>query len=129
MKVFITSVILLITSFIFSQENTTSELDGVEISYKYSGGNNYNIKFIDGKISYRFLTGSRPEKRWGPFAYKASKTENNKYFLSWYEESYEDFVTLLLNPTKKTLFGSALIVKKDKNLLHFQKAVITEYKK
>ena len=112
-----------------SQGNLTRELDGVEMTYQYSGGNSYNLKFENGTISYRFLNGSRPEKWWGPFVYKASKTDNNDYFLSWYEESYGDYVTQLLNPSKKTLFGSALIIKRDKNIFHFEKAIISEYKR
>lgn len=127
MKTLITIGILLIATFSFSQTNLTSELEGVEIKYQYSGGNKYNVKFENGTISYRFLTGSRPEKWWGPFAYQASKTENGEYFLSWYEKGYGDYVTLLLNTKTKTIWGSAIIIKGDKSIVHFQKASITEF--
>ena len=111
------------------QDKITNELDGVNISYQYTGGNAYNVKFENGNISYRYLAGSKPEKWWGPFKYKAIKTENGEYFLSWFEEGYGDIVTLLLNPKKKTILGSALIVKGEKKIFHFQQAKISEYKK
>ena len=112
-----------------AQEKKTNELDGVNMTYQYEKGNAYNVKFEKGNISYRYLAGSKPEKWWGPFKYKAIKTENNEYFLSWFEEGYGDIVTLLLNPTNKTIFGSALIVKGEKKIFHFQTAKISEYKK
>jgi hypothetical protein len=80
--------------------NYTSELDGAEMTYAYSKGNSYNLKFENGTISYRFLTGSRPDLWWGPFPYKDFKTENNEHFLSWFEEGYGDMVTQLLDPGK-----------------------------
>ena len=109
-----------------AQDALTNELDGLVITYNYSGGNAYNLKFENGTISYRFLNGSKPEAWWGPFSYKATKIENGTYFLSWYEEGYGDHVTLLLNMSEKTIWGSALIISKTKKHLHFQKASISK---
>lgn len=111
-----------------AQETLTNELDGVEMTYKYSGGNAYNVKMENGNLSYRYLAGSKPEKWWGPFKYKAVKTNNGEFFLSWFEDGYGDIVTLLLNPANKTIVGSALIVKGEKKIFHFQHAKISEYK-
>ena len=44
--------------------------------------------------------------------------------VSWYEKGYGDHVTLLIDFNKKILYGSALIVTKDKNILHFHGAKI-----
>ena len=127
MKYLLTVIFALAISWGYSQENYTHELDGAEMTYAYTGGNSYNLKFENGTISYRYLTGSRPELWWGPFGYKAFKTENGEYFLSWFETGYGDIVTQLLNPKKMTLSGSALIVKGEKKIFHFQTAKISAF--
>lgn len=110
-------------------EEAPYSMDGVNMTYKYTGGNSYNVKFEGDSVSYRFLTGSSPKTWWGPFKYQAVKRSNGEYFLSWFEHGYGDVVTHILNPEKLELWGSALIVKKDKKIVHFQKAKISEFKR
>ena len=129
MKTLFTLILVICLTTCFAQDKLTFELNGFEMTYKYSGGNSYNVKFEKGNLSYRFLSGSKPEIWWGPFPYKATKTENDEYFLSWYEERFGDFVTLLLNPSEKSIWGSALIIKGEKSIFHFEKADISEFKK
>ena len=38
------------------------ELSGTEITYNYTSGRSYNVKFEEAGVSYRYLTGSKPEK-------------------------------------------------------------------
>ena len=129
MKLLLITILTISAFTCFSQDKLTSELDGTEITYQYSGGNQYHIKFQNGNISYQFLSGSKPGKWWGPFPYSATKTRASEYFLSWYEKGYGDHVTLLVNTANKSIWGSALIVKRDKHMLHFQKAKIKEFKR
>ena len=100
----------------------TDDLDGKAITYEYSGGRSYEIKFVDGNMSYRYLTGSKPEKWWGPFAYKATLTEHGEYFVAWYEDGYGDYITLLVNLKTNILYGSGILGDQS---LHFEKAMIT----
>lgn len=102
----------------------TTELNGVEITYKYENGMAFNLKYTPKGILYRYLSGDAPNEWWGPFPYKAYKTENGEFFLGWYEKGFGDQITQLVNLEKKTLLGSGIIVKKDRTLEHFEAATI-----
>lgn len=75
----------------------TRELNGVNITYDYTNGRSYAVKFEEAGASYRYLSGSKPEKWWGPFPYKAFEIEKDVYMAGWFEEGYGDYVTILIN--------------------------------
>jgi len=102
----------------------THKLDGKEITYLYTSGRSYHVKFEPKGVSYQYLTGSAPTKWWGAFPYTAFEVYQNVYMVSWYEKGYGDHVTLLIDFNQKILYGSALIVTKEKNILHFHGAKI-----
>ena len=104
----------------------TRKLNGVEISYHYTSGRQYNVKFEDAGASYRYLTGSKPEKWWGPFPYQAFEVEDDVYMASWFEQGYGDYVTLLINFNNSLLYGSAIIAG---NEVHFHGAKIVDIKR
>ena len=87
----------------------TRDLNGTDITYNYTSGRSYNVKFEEAGVSYRYLTGSKPEKWWGPFPYQAFQVESNIYFSSWFEKGYGDYVTLLINFNNSLLYGSAIL--------------------
>lgn len=87
----------------------TKSLDGVTITYNYTSGRSYNVKFESQGLNYQYLTGSKPDKWWGPFPYTAFKTQPNLYLASWFEEGYGDYVTLMINFDTKLLYGSAIL--------------------
>lgn len=87
----------------------TRALDGTDITYAYTSGRSYNVRFEPAGVSYRYLTGSRPDKWWGPFPYQAFEVEKNVYFASWFEQGYGDYVTLLINFNNRLLYGSAIL--------------------
>ena len=101
----------------------TRKLDGTNITYNYTSGRSYNVKFEGAGVSYRYLTGSKPDKWWGPFPYKAFEVEENVYLASWFEEGYGDYVTLLINFKTKLLYGSAILSGKT---VHFHGAKIVK---
>ena len=103
----------------------TSELNGKFITYKYSGGRSYEIKFEPKGMSYRYLSGSKPEKWWGKFPYNALITDNGEYFVGWYEEGYGDYITLLINFESNVIYGSGILGDQS---IHFEKASITSVK-
>jgi len=43
-----------------NKPDSTRDLDGTNISYEYTSGRSYKIKFEEPGISYRYLTGSKP---------------------------------------------------------------------
>ncbi|GAA0782998.1 MULTISPECIES: phenolic acid decarboxylase [Pseudomonadati] len=102
----------------------TESLEGTQITYEYTSGRKYNVKFEKEGISYQYLTGSKPDTWWGPFNYQAFEVSNNQYFVSWYEDGYGDHVTLLINFKDKILYGSALIILPDDHEIHFHGAEI-----
>ena len=101
----------------------TPELNGTDITYNYTSGRSYNVKFEESGVSYRYLTGSKPEKWWGPFPYQAFEVEKNVFFTSWFEEGYGDYVTLLINFNNNLLYGSAILSGKE---VHFHGAKIVK---
>ena len=96
-------------------------LNGTEITYLYSSGRSYHVKFAKEGLSYRYLTGSKPNSWWGPFPYQAMEVKEQLYFASWFEKGYGDYVTLLINLTEKELHGSAIIRGEE---VHFHRADI-----
>lgn len=107
------------------KKETTDALNGARMTYEYSSGRAYDVKLEEAGASYRYLTGSKPDKWWGPFPYQAMQVEGKRYFLSWFEKEYGDFVTLLVDFEKKLIHGSALIQGKN---VHFHRARITEFR-
>ncbi len=99
----------------------TRKLNGSNITYNYTSGRSYNVKFEEAGVSYRFLTGSKPKKWWGPFPYEAFNVEDETYFASWFEKGYGDYVTLLINFENNLIYGSAILSGKT---VHFHGAKI-----
>jgi len=112
---------LMATSTAAELQPPTRKLNGTNITYNYTSGRSYNVKFEQAGISYRYLSGSKPEKWWGPFSYKAFEVENNVYYAAWFEEGYGDYVTLLINFNNNLLYGSAILSGKT---VHFHGAKI-----
>jgi len=108
----------------FAEETeTTSELNGTSISYVYTSGRSYNVKFEEAGLSYRYLSGSKPDAWWGPFPYQAIRIKEQLYLASWFEKEYGDYVTLLINFEEKILHGSAILRGEE---VHFHGAKLTK---
>jgi len=99
----------------------TRSLDGTSITYDYTSGRSYNVKFEKEGVSYRYLTGSKPETWWGPFPYTAFEVSDDIYLAAWFEEGYGDYVTLHLNFNTNLLYGSAIL---QGDTVHFHGAKI-----
>lgn len=111
----------------FAEETeNTQALDGTDITYVYTSGRSYNVKFEKDGLSYRYLTGSKPEIWWGPFPYQAIRINEYTYFASWFEKGYGDYVTLLLNFNENKLHGSAVLRGEE---VHFHSAEIVSVNK
>lgn len=122
--VFVICVLLLEPTKAFATTTElTNALAGKSIVYKYSGGRGYHVKFDSSGLSYRFLTGLKPEKWWGPFPYQETTKDNGEYIVAWFEEDYGDYITLVINLQKLSLFGSGILSGKT---THFEKAEISE---
>jgi len=124
MKIFLSFLSILFitaTSNAADLQPLTRKLNGTDITYNYTSGRSYNVKFEEAGVSYRYLTGSKPEKWWGPFPYQAFEVEDNVFMASWFEEGYGDYVTLLINFNNKLLYGSAILSGKS---VHFHGANI-----
>lgn len=121
-------LVFLLSSFALSAElaQPTRSLNGTSISYEYTSGRAYNVKFDVAGVSYRYLTGSKPEVWWGPFPYQAFEIDKDVFSASWFEEGCGDYVTLLMNFNSNLLYGSAILHGEE---VHFHGAQIKEVKK
>jgi hypothetical protein len=120
---FLLSVLIFQQSTPADTGETTRELNGTAITYDYTSGRSYHVKFEEAGVSYRYLTGTAPETWWGPFPYQAMQVDDGLYFASWFEKDYGDFVTLLINFKENSLHGSALLRGED---VHFHRAQIVK---
>lgn len=125
MKIIILILTSIFTTVLHASELSlpTQNLNGTDITYDYTSGRSYNVKFEEQGISYRYLTGSKPKTWWGPFPYQAIQVENNIYFASWFEKRYGDYVTLLINFNNSLLYGSAILSGEE---VHFHGAKIVK---
>jgi len=98
------------------------KLLGMNIQYKYANDREYNVKLEEDGLSYRYASGSKPDKWWGKFTYHHAVLENKNHVVSWHEVDYDDYITLIIDFERKTLFGSGIIKGEE---VHFQPAVIT----
>lgn len=123
-------VVWLITSannvFADDLKPSTRALDGTAISYNYTSGRSYHVKFAPDGVSYQYLTGSKPEKWWGPFPYTAFEVADNTYLAAWFEEGYGEYVTLHINFNNNLLYGSAIL---QGETVHFHGAKIVKVEK
>ena len=108
------------------QTQTFDNINGMELTYKYENWNSYHVKFLEEGMYYQFLSGSKPDKWWGPFPYKMYVTDHGEYLISWYEEGYGDYITLLVNLEKKKLFGTGVVYAKDGVMTTFKEAKISQ---
>ena len=116
-------IVFTITAYASELKPLTRKLNGTDITYKYTSGRSYNVKFEEVGVSYRYLTGSKPDKWWGPFPYQAFEVEDKVFLASWFEEGYGDYVTLLINFNNNLLYGSAILSGKT---VHFHGANIVK---
>jgi hypothetical protein len=117
------SINFIITGSLHGEElvKPTRSLNGSDITYEYTSGRSYHVKFEEIGVSYRYLTGSKPGIWWGPFPYKGFEVSSNVFYISWFEKGYGDYVTLLINFNNNLLYGSAILAGKD---IHFHGAKI-----
>jgi len=120
--------LLLSSTYTFAEElkPPTRTLDGTSITYNYTSGRSYNVKFEKSGVSYRYLTGSKPNTWWGPFPYTAFEVEKNTFLAAWFEEGYGDYVTLHVNFNTNLLYGSAIL---QGETVHFHGAKIVKVTK
>jgi len=99
------------------------KLIGLNIQYKYANDREYNVKLEEDGLSYRYISGSKPDKWWGKFPYYHAVLENNIQVVAWHELGYDDYITLIIDFEGSTLFGSGIIKGEE---VHFQPALITK---
>lgn len=115
MKGLVTSCILffcLVNGYVSATDGFTSQLNGTDITYTYSGGWSFNTRYEEKGVSYRFLNGPAAGKWLGPFSYQAFHVSEHVFLTSWYDSGREDYITHLINFNTKMLYGSVFLQKK-----------------
>jgi phenolic acid decarboxylase len=126
MNLYKLSLMLMIVLFLTSCEDNKYEdlpekLVGLNIQYKYDNDREYKVKLEKEGLSYRYVSGSKPEKWWGPFPYHHAVFDEEYQVLAWHEVGYDDYITLMIDLEDQKLFGSGIIAGKE---VHFQPAKI-----
>jgi hypothetical protein len=104
------------------EDQYPDKLVGMKIQYKYANDREYNVKLEEDGLSYRYVSGSKPDKWWGKFPYHHAVLANQIHVLAWHEVGYDDYITLIIDFDRNTLFGSGIIQGKE---VHFQSANIS----
>ena len=108
-------------------------LDGMTIVYTFVDGLTYETTFDDGQAAWRGLTGDITDQSSTGNRYAAHKLDEGVYRVRWHEERGKDdydFVTLLLDFNKFTVFSASLMNYGDLSpgepTVHFVPGVIHE---
>ena len=89
-----------------AQEDNLQTLDGVEIDYTYTNGNNVIFSFYDGMVRYRWITGpSAGISNEGP-AYISREISDDIYFVNWQMKGW--YVDFVINFNTNRLYASTL---------------------
>lgn len=100
----------------------TKDLKGLELTYHYASGRKYQVSFEEDTLSYLRLDQKGREWEHG-IPYISRKLDDNLYYLNWHRPEKVEFISIVLDFKKKTLYTSALLDGVDQ---HFDLANIVE---
>ena len=106
-----------------NETTLTDKLNGTELTYTYSGGWKFSIKYSADGVSYTMHNYNTPWSK--KYPYQAIEVSEGVYFTSWFDIGRNDYVTQLINLNTKRLYGSVLLAKEK---IHFEQAIINELK-
>jgi hypothetical protein len=96
----------------------TALLDGTKIMYTLVDGQSFEVAFDKGIVNWRGLAGSAKGKSGRNVSYAAHKLDNGVYRVRWNDARMDedfDFVTLLIDLNKQTVFDCSLLNYGDKS--------------
>lgn len=100
----------------------TDELDGTSLTYHYTTGRKYDVKFTNGIISW--LRKDVPGREWEEgVPYIARKIREDMYYINWSRDEITEYITILMDFENRVLYTSARLEGGDK---HFDLADIVE---
>lgn len=88
-------------------KSLTKKLDGKTITYRYSSGRKYNIRFYDDRLTFK--QPNNPKAPTVTLGYYAQEMSDDIYLVHWLAPGYTGHVALVIDLNKKQLFGSALM--------------------
>lgn len=99
----------------------TTELAGTQLSYEYTSGRRYQVRY--GADTLAYLRQDVPGREWVEgVPYVARKLGEGLYYLSWYRPERQEIVSIVLDFNARMLYTSALLEGSDR---HFDEARIT----
>ena len=96
----------------------TALLDGTTIMYTLVDGQTFEVSFVKGTVNWRGLAGAAKGKSGQGISYAAHKMDNGVYRVRWNDARMDedfDFVTLLIDLNKQTVFDCSLLNYGDKS--------------
>lgn len=96
----------------------TALLDGTTILYTLVDGQTFEVVFDKNEVNWRGLAGSAKGKSGSNVSYAAHKLDNGVYRVRWNDARMDedfDFVTLLIDLNKQTVFDCSLLNYGDKS--------------
>ena len=111
-------------------KNAQHLLDGKRLVYYYRNGWGIDMEFNAGEVKYVWIAG--PRKGFGNhnIPYQSRKIGDGLYFVNWLEAEKPDFVTLVFNFKKKTVYSSVITrFGTEKQAVHFDSGNIQKVDK
>ena len=96
----------------------TALMDGTKIMYTLVDGQSFEVTFEKGVVNWRGLAGSAKGKSGRNVSYAAHKLDNGVYRVRWNDARMDDdfdFITLLIDLNKQTVFDCSLLNYGDKS--------------
>jgi hypothetical protein len=105
--------------------NAQHVLDATSFEYFYEDGSGLTFALYDGKVKYEWIVGPRKGNKAADIPYQSRRIGDDLYMVNWHEKDKPDFVSLIVDLKKNTLYSSAILRYGTGNeMIHFKEATL-----
>lgn len=105
-------------------------LDGIRFQYFYNEGGGLEIRFAEGTLQYKWISGPRKGNHAENIPYQSRRIGEELFLVNWHQPDRPDFVSLVINLKELRLYSSAILRCGSENeMIHFKEAQIKNVKR
>jgi len=105
-------------------------LDGTSMDYYYQNGSGISVKFYDGKMQFKWITGPAKGNMGKDLPYRSRKIGDEMYIVNFQQTQKNNFITLVFNFKQNVMCASNLLgYGTDKEKIGFQGGIIEHVKR